>query len=151
MAHQRIVRHPRDAFSPGNKFVFMKRLRFNLPGYEFSAPGDPVTPRLIELIGRAKLKVWFDGGFIATHEYAIGVGIEIRDVLTENGPGKLIEKPLPKSQAKRIKASAGPVAKDEKKPVSMMHTGGGWYRVLYSDQSVKKVQGKKRAEALLKG
>jgi len=139
MTHQKILRQFRDTFNPDNEFVFMKRLRFNLPDYEFAQPGDPVTPKLVELIGRAKLKVWFDGGYIASRECAIGVGIPLRDEPTKNGTIKPAPAPKPVEEK----------PKKDKKPVEMIHTGGGWYQVVYSDQSRTKVQGKKRAQALM--
>jgi len=129
------VRHWKQRFDAGAKMVFRKSRKLGLCGQERCEPGDPVTEEMKQVLGRHRLKMWWEAGMIE---------------LLPEAPERSAEKPK-KSESPAAPDKDPESTEDALQPGSMKHTGGGWYDVVLLDGSEQRVRGKKNAKALLDG
>lgn len=93
------------------------------------SPGDPVTDEIVAALGRHRLKMWWEAGYIELAEY---------------------EAPKPHALQLEEQHAIGNCLDGPELPAeAIVHTGGGWYDVTFPDGSTERVHGKKRAEKLL--
>ena len=61
-------RHWKQVYDFDAELVFTKRMVLRKYGIEIAQPGDVVPQALKDSLGRHKLRIWWEGGFIAIQE-----------------------------------------------------------------------------------
>lgn len=123
-------RHWKQRFDVGAKMIFRKSRKLGLCGVERCEPGMPVTEEMKEVLGRHRLKMWWESGMLEL----------------------LAEAPVPSpDEDPAAPDDSGDSPEEPLEPGSMKHTGGGWYDVVLPDGSKQRIRGKKNAQALLNG
>ncbi len=128
---RRLVRSWKEHWDPSADLIFLKRLKLDVDGAVTVQPGDPVTPRMREVLGTHRLKIWWNGRFVGSSEYAIKVGIVTAATDT-------VAKPTPPPLKTLL-------------PVTITELGGNWYDVRRPDGVMQKVRGKKKALEVSQG
>lgn len=62
---KRFVRSWKERWDKDAPLLFVKKVRLNLPGMEFSVPGAVVSPELRKLLGPHKLKIWWTARIVS--------------------------------------------------------------------------------------
>lgn len=125
------MRHWKQRFDPTAKMVFRKRRKFALGKDGYMSPGDPVTDEIVAALGRQRLKMWWEAGYIELAEYEAPKPHAVQQA-EQHAIGNCLDGP-------------------DCSPEPLAHIGGGWYDVTLPDGSTERVHGKKKAEQLLAG
>lgn len=119
-----IRKHWQEHFDPDAPLVFTRRRKLGLPGKLWVEAGDPLTPEMIEQLGKhreTRVKRWFEAGILRMENWK-----SARTIRQE------------------ADASTEPIERPEPEP-----SGRGWYTCRLPNGKTKKARGLAAANALL--
>lgn len=121
------MRHWKQHFDPDAILIFRKRMVIRGYGVDTAQPGDVVPQEMKDHFGVHRLKIWWEGGFLAIQDQA---ELEAPQVARERDMAKILSNGL-----------RGVVDAPEGAQ-SVVHVGGGFYDVTRNGETTR-VRGKK--------
>lgn len=143
----RALRHWKQRFDPKARFVWRKDTDW---GEQHFGAGTVIPDEIIEEMGRAKLRRFWESHFIELAEF------DEPDVMTGIVPPSTeVEVPIEPSATVEIpvEGADGASSTDRELPdgVTVENSGGGWYTVTIDGGEPERVRGHDALEALLDG